>query len=64
MTTVSEIFALAQEIEKLRAFIKSIDEDWVAFEPAEQDEWNDGYEDCLADMAAKARNELARSMSA
>lgn len=50
---------LSADIIRLRGFIQSIDDDWVKNDPAGDDEWNDGYEDCLTDYAAKARKILA-----
>lgn len=52
------IAALEGEVERLRSFIKSIDEEWIAFDAADADEWNDGYEDALGDMAKRARAAL------
>lgn len=49
---------LIHEITRLRGFIKSIDDDWIANNPAGDDDWNDGYEDCLSDYALKARKIL------
>lgn len=50
---------LSEDIVRLRGFIQSINDDWVKNDPAGDDEWNDGYEDCLTDYAAKARKILA-----
>lgn len=50
--------AFASEVLRLRGFIQSIDDDWIQNNPAGDDEWNDGYEDCLSDYALKARKIL------
>ena len=52
------VAALEGEVERLRSFIKSIDDEWIAFDAADADEWNDGYEDALGDMAKRARAAL------
>jgi hypothetical protein len=46
---------LRNEIARLRAFIKSIEDDWIESKAEENDDWADGYEDCLAEYASRAR---------
>ena len=60
---VNELEICRAEIGRLRAFIKSIDDAWIENEAADEDEWNDGYEDCLAEWAKKARQTLKESFS-
>lgn len=55
----ARIAPLSKDIARLRGFIQSIDDDWVKNDPAGDDEWNDGYEDCLTDYAAKSRKILS-----
>lgn len=54
----STVAKLTADIIRLRSFIKSIDDDWVANTSDDDDEWSDGYEDCLAEYAKKARSVL------
>ena len=47
------------EIERLRAFVQSIITDWEENDVSDEDEWSDGYDDCLSGYARLARAALA-----
>lgn len=44
--------------EKLHA----INDEWIKYDPANEDEWSDGYEDALGEMAKQCRETLVQIM--
>lgn len=58
-----ECRAAAQRIRELRDGYLRLIRDWEENDAAEEDEWNDGYEDALCAVAHFARATLAKGSS-
>lgn len=56
----AELAAEREKVAGLVEALQSLIRDWEQNDAADEDEWSDGYEDALADVARKARAALAK----